>query len=163
MFTVTPLASVRPLVMNNVPLSLRLLPMMTLFSVPLAEVSVVPVMVPPVILPLRVPKPPAPKMPALPMSKVEPVLSSTPVRFSAPPVRLMLPKGIAAVVKLPPSPSTPPLKLIVPAAFVHAPVNSIIPVDTLIVPVLMTWKDCVEAEVLFSAPALLNVPFTPLL
>lgn len=85
-FSVVRFASTRLLTMETLPISERLLPIVTPSNTPRFEVSKVPplvISVPPRIVP---PVSEVRPMPAEPMSSVAPVLSSTPLKNRLPPV-----------------------------------------------------------------------------
>ena len=111
------------------PLSVMLLPIVTPSSVPLLLASVVPVTVPPMMVPLKLISPPVPNW--VSKFRLLAVLVKTPVKLTALVELLMLP--IPAVLKVPPKPSVPPVKLNAPA-LLQAPVMFKVPPDTANVP-----------------------------
>ena len=92
-------------------------------------------MVPPVMVPLTLLRPPVLKTPPSSMSSVWPVLLSTPVMFTSPPVRTKLPS--TGVDRLPPRLSVPPERLKPPVLLALVPDRFMMPPDTLSVPALL--------------------------
>ena len=149
-FRVAPAASVRWFLTNTLPVPVRLrfgrvtLPMVTPSSVPLLIASV---LVSPLIstaffsVPLRPFRPalsatPLPKVPVPPMSMVAPAMSSEPVRFTVPPLRVKRPLEIDAGLKVPPMFSVPLCSAMLPplvqACVAAGAIDTVAPLTTIL-------------------------------
>ena len=107
-------------------------------------------------VPLKEDKPPVPKMPALPTFRLPEVLSSVPVIFTVPPVRVKLPNP--AVLNEPPRLRVPAARLNVPALFQLPAMFRVAVPESPIVPPM------VRASVMLTVPLLmlrLPVPAAP--